>query len=126
MKWSAARCWRPRAIRRHDVRGQRYGMAKGEGGRHTPFVSGLPPQFYFRTTDVPGTPAPEGWRWAWRRAHVELKVGYCRRFAIAMTRASASPSAEGGKDGGLWCRKKDPGTSRRMSSRPDVVVCLLL
>jgi elongation factor Tu len=32
-----------------------YVLSKEEGGRHTPFVSGYRPQFYFRTTDVTGT-----------------------------------------------------------------------
>jgi len=31
-----------------------YVLRKEEGGRHTPFVSGYRPQFYFRTTDVTG------------------------------------------------------------------------
>ncbi len=29
-------------------------LKKEEGGRHTPFVNGYRPQFYFRTTDVTG------------------------------------------------------------------------
>jgi len=32
-----------------------YVLSKEEGGRHTPFVPGYRPQFYFRTTDVTGT-----------------------------------------------------------------------
>src|SRR2546430_10443846 len=32
-----------------------YGLTKDEGGRHTPFLNGYKPQFYFRTTDVTGT-----------------------------------------------------------------------
>ena len=31
-----------------------YVLGKEEGGRHTPFVNGYSPQFYFRTTDVTG------------------------------------------------------------------------
>ncbi len=31
-----------------------YVLSKEEGGRHTPFVKGYRPQFYFRTTDVTG------------------------------------------------------------------------
>ncbi|MCS7066010.1 MAG: elongation factor Tu [Fimbriimonadales bacterium] len=31
-----------------------YVLRKEEGGRHTPFVTGYRPQFYFRTTDVTG------------------------------------------------------------------------
>jgi elongation factor Tu len=32
-----------------------YVLTKEEGGRHTPFVTGYRPQFYFRTTDVTGS-----------------------------------------------------------------------
>jgi len=32
-----------------------YVLSQAEGGRHTPFVAGYRPQFYFRTTDVTGT-----------------------------------------------------------------------
>ncbi|MGE3319565.1 MAG: elongation factor Tu [Candidatus Berkiella sp.] len=32
-----------------------YVLSKEEGGRHTPFITGYKPQFYFRTTDVTGT-----------------------------------------------------------------------
>jgi elongation factor Tu len=31
-----------------------YVLKKNEGGRHTPFVKGYQPQFFFRTTDVTG------------------------------------------------------------------------
>jgi elongation factor Tu len=34
--------------------GEVYVLGKEEGGRHTPFFSGYRPQFYFRTTDLPG------------------------------------------------------------------------
>ena len=38
-----------------------YVLKKEEGGRHTPFVNGYRPQFYFRTTDVTGVvKLPEG------------------------------------------------------------------
>jgi elongation factor Tu len=45
----------PKSIRPHrrfeaDV----YVLKKDEGGRHTPFVQGYQPQFFFRTTDVTG------------------------------------------------------------------------
>jgi elongation factor Tu len=30
-------------------------LSKEEGGRHTPFVTGYRPQFFFRTTDVTGS-----------------------------------------------------------------------
>ena len=32
-----------------------YVLKKEEGGRHTPFLSGYTPQFFFRTTNVTGT-----------------------------------------------------------------------
>jgi elongation factor Tu len=35
-----------------------YVLTKEEGGRHTPFLRGYRPQFYFRTTDVTGTMDP--------------------------------------------------------------------
>jgi elongation factor Tu len=38
-----------------------YVLSKDEGGRHTPFVTGYRPQFFFRTTDVTGSVVlPEG------------------------------------------------------------------
>jgi elongation factor Tu len=53
-----------------------YVLKKEEGGRHTPFFTQLPPQFYIRTTDVTGTHQAVGRRedgdagrqrrrWAW-------------------------------------------------------------
>jgi elongation factor Tu len=36
---------------------QVYVLKKDEGGRHTPFMNGYRPQFYFRTTDVTGVVA---------------------------------------------------------------------
>jgi elongation factor Tu len=38
-----------------------YVLSKDEGGRHTPFITGYRPQFFFRTTDVTGSvQLPEG------------------------------------------------------------------
>ena len=37
-----------------------YVLTKEEGGRHTPFVKGYRPKFYFRTTDITGTIELEG------------------------------------------------------------------
>jgi elongation factor Tu len=36
-------------------RAEVYVLSKDEGGRHTPFVTGYRPQFFFRTTDVTGS-----------------------------------------------------------------------
>lgn len=38
----------------HKFSAQVYVLKKEEGGRHTPFLNGYRPQFYFRTTDVTG------------------------------------------------------------------------
>ncbi|GAA4442708.1 elongation factor Tu [Phytohabitans houttuyneae] len=46
----------PGSIRTHTrFRARVYAMTTAEGGRHTPFFGNYRPQFYFRTTDVPGT-----------------------------------------------------------------------
>jgi elongation factor Tu len=46
---------KPGSITPHtQFEGQVYVLSKDEGGRHTPFVAGYRPQFYFRTTDVTG------------------------------------------------------------------------
>ncbi|MGB1376500.1 MAG: elongation factor Tu [Miltoncostaeaceae bacterium] len=46
---------KPGSITPHTkFKAQVYVLSKEEGGRHTPFVNGYRPQFYFRTTDVTG------------------------------------------------------------------------
>ncbi|BCB83938.1 elongation factor Tu [Phytohabitans suffuscus] len=46
----------PGSIRTHTrFRARLYAMTTVEGGRHTPFFGNYRPQFYFRTTDVPGS-----------------------------------------------------------------------
>jgi elongation factor Tu len=46
---------KPGSIKPHRrFKAEVYVLRKEEGGRHTPFVSGYRPQFYFRTTDVTG------------------------------------------------------------------------
>ena len=47
---------KPGTITPHtEFTAQVYVLKKEEGGRHTPFLNGYRPQFYFRTTDVTGT-----------------------------------------------------------------------
>ncbi|MFS8612978.1 MAG: elongation factor Tu, partial [Planifilum fulgidum] len=54
---------------------QVYCLTKEEGGRHTPFVNGYRPQFYFRTTDVTGTvKLPEGTEMVMPGDNVTLEV----------------------------------------------------
>ena len=53
---------KPGTIHPHtNFKGEVYVLKKEEGGRHTPFLNGYRPQFYFRTTDVTGVvKLPEG------------------------------------------------------------------
>jgi elongation factor Tu len=46
----------PNSVKPHTkFEAEIYVLKKEEGGRHTPFMSGYKPQFYFRTTDVTGS-----------------------------------------------------------------------
>jgi elongation factor Tu len=46
---------KPGSITPHtEFEAEVYVLSKEEGGRHTPFLKGYKPQFYFRTTDVTG------------------------------------------------------------------------
>ncbi|MCL2180793.1 MAG: elongation factor Tu [Treponema sp.] len=53
---------KPGSITPHSkFKGTIYCLSKEEGGRHSPFMTGYRPQFYFRTTDITGTVRlPEG------------------------------------------------------------------
>lgn len=53
---------KPGSITPHtEFEAEIYVLTKEEGGRHTPFLKGYKPQFYFRTTDVTGEVfLPEG------------------------------------------------------------------
>lgn len=47
---------KPGSVKPHTTfESEVYVLKKEEGGRHTPFVTGYRPQFFFRTTDVTGT-----------------------------------------------------------------------
>ncbi|MCL2862178.1 MAG: elongation factor Tu [Firmicutes bacterium] len=47
---------KPKTITPHtEFSAEVYVLKKEEGGRHTPFLNGYRPQFYFRTTDVTGS-----------------------------------------------------------------------
>jgi elongation factor Tu len=64
-----------------------YVLTKEEGGRHTPFMKGYEPQFYFRTTDVTGKVAlPDG---------VELVMpGDTLRVSVELLRPIAIEAAQ--------------------------------
>jgi elongation factor Tu len=47
---------KPGSIKPHKkFKAEVYVLSKDEGGRHTPFITGYRPQFFFRTTDVTGS-----------------------------------------------------------------------
>jgi elongation factor Tu len=73
-----------------------YVLKKEEGGRHTPFVSGYRPQFYFRTTDVTGVAElPQGTEFVAPGENVQLTVGLIQ--PIAMDKGLRFAIREGGR-----------------------------
>jgi elongation factor Tu len=75
---------KPGSINPHKkFRAQVYVLTKEEGGRHTPFMTGYRPQFYFRTTDVTGNiTLPEGREMVMPGDHVNLEVELMYHVAI--------------------------------------------
>ncbi len=62
---------------------QVYVLTKDEGGRHTPFINGYRPQFYFRTTDVTGSiKLPDGVEMVMPGDHVDMEVTLITPIAI--------------------------------------------
>ena len=62
---------------------QVYILTKEEGGRHKPFFTNYRPQFYFRTTDVPGViELPEGTEMVMPGDNVEITVELIAPIAI--------------------------------------------
>jgi elongation factor Tu len=73
-----------------------YVLSKEEGGRHTPFVTGYRPQFYFRTTDVTGTLAlPEGVEMVMPGDNITMTIELIQ--PIAMEHGSKFAIREGGR-----------------------------
>ncbi len=73
-----------------------YVLSKEEGGRHTPFLNGYRPQFYFRTTDVTGAiTLPEGTEMVMPGDNVEMKVELIH--PIAMDKGLRFAIREGGR-----------------------------
>ena len=63
--------------------GQVYVLTKDEGGRHTPFFNNYRPQFYFRTTAVPGViTLPEGTEMCMPGDNVDMKGELSTPIAI--------------------------------------------
>jgi len=72
-----------------------YVLTKEEGGRHTPFMNGYRPQFYFRTTDVTGSCAlPEGTEMVMPGDHVSMTVELI--VPVAMEKGLRFAIREGG------------------------------
>ncbi len=73
-----------------------YVMSKEEGGRHTPFLQGYRPQFYFRTTDVTGEVIlPEGVKMVMPGDNITMTVELIA--PIAMTDGLRFAIREGGR-----------------------------
>jgi elongation factor Tu len=75
---------KPGTIHPHtEFTSQVYVLTKDEGGRHTPFINGYRPQFYFRTTDVTGSiKLPDGVEMVMPGDHVDMEVTLITPIAI--------------------------------------------
>ena len=87
----------PKSINPHrKFKCQVYILSKDEGGRHSPFLNGYRPQFYFRTTDVTGiVTMPAGREMVMPGDNVELIVELIS--PIAMEKDLRFAIREGGR-----------------------------
>jgi elongation factor Tu len=75
-----------------------YVLSKDEGGRHTPFVTGYRPQFFFRTTDVTGTlELPNGIEMVMPGDNVTMTIELIEGKPVAMEQGSKFAIREGGR-----------------------------
>ncbi|MBI4598009.1 MAG: elongation factor Tu, partial [Candidatus Omnitrophica bacterium] len=73
-----------------------YCLTKEEGGRHTAFVQGYRPQFYFRTTDVTGNVTlPAGTEMVMPGDNITVTVELIQ--PVAMEKEQRFAIREGGK-----------------------------
>jgi len=73
-----------------------YVLSKDEGGRHTPFITGYRPQFFFRTTDVTGSVnLPEGVEMVMPGDNANLRIDLIT--PIAMEKGLKFAIREGGR-----------------------------
>ncbi|MCW5942754.1 MAG: elongation factor Tu [Fimbriimonadaceae bacterium] len=88
---------KPGSIKPHTkFKAEVYVLSKDEGGRHTPFVTGYRPQFYFRTTDVTGNLSlPEGVEMCMPGDNITMAVELIA--PIAMEQGSKFAIREGGR-----------------------------
>ncbi len=75
---------KPGTIHPHtNFKGEVYVLKKEEGGRHTPFLNGYRPQFYFRTTDVTGVvKLPEGVEMVMPGDNITMEIDLITEIAI--------------------------------------------
>ena len=87
----------PETITPHtDFEAEVYVLSKEEGGRHTPFLNGYRPQFYFRTTDVTGAVIlPSGTEMVMPGENVKITVNL--GSPIAMVEGLRFAIREGGR-----------------------------
>ena len=87
----------PGSIKPHkNFKASIYVLKKDEGGRHTPFIKGYRPQFYFRTTDVTGEIfLPEGREMVMPGDNVDITVNLIE--PIAMEKELRFAIREGGR-----------------------------
>lgn len=87
----------PRSIKPQiKFKSEVYVLSKDEGGRHTPFMSGYTPQFFFRTTNVTGTISlPAGIDMVLPGDNATLEVTLEK--AVALEKGSHFAIREGGK-----------------------------
>ena len=88
---------KPGTVQPHtEFTAQVYVLTKDEGGRHTPFLNGYRPQFFFRTTDVTGDiQLPEGTEMCMPGDNVEMSVKLIT--PIAMEEGQRFAIREGGR-----------------------------
>ena len=75
---------KPGSVKPHyKFTGEVYVLTKEEGGRHTAFLNGYRPQFYFRTTDVTGVISlPQGVEMVMPGDHIEMTVELIHHIAL--------------------------------------------
>ena len=75
---------KPGSVKPHNkFTAEVYVLTKEEGGRHTSFLNGYRPQFYFRTTDVTGViQLPEGVEMVMPGDHVNMTVELIHHIAL--------------------------------------------
>ena len=95
---------KPGSIKPHTkFKGEVYVLSKEEGGRHTPFVPGYRPQFYFRTTDVTGTidaifsTSGDAAEMCMPGDNVQMAISLLEDKPIAMEQGSKFAIREGGR-----------------------------